>query len=128
MAIRDFYDQIIEMYSYIYYMQPPLMINQACWHEAKCQHVQHTGPTSVCALLFAMALRGQEDKLDRKDEDYYMVPIDTFLDYLKGNFKAAEVVESGKILKKDKHKNAGPHPASNSHNQNTQEFPGKRQV
>jgi hypothetical protein len=34
MAIRDFYDRVAEMYSYIYYMQPPSMNNQA-WYEAK---------------------------------------------------------------------------------------------
>jgi hypothetical protein len=34
MAIRDFYDRVVEMYSYIYYMQPPSMNNQA-WYEAK---------------------------------------------------------------------------------------------
>jgi hypothetical protein len=79
-----------------------------------------------------------QDKLDQKDEDYRMVSIETFLDYLyrietedkqeraekqrlkdslekKGNFKAAEAVESGKIPKKDRRK-SGP-SAGNSHNQ-----------
>jgi hypothetical protein len=66
-----------------------------------------------------------QDKLDQKDEDYRMVSNETFLDYLyrlevedrqeraekqklkesfekKGNLKAAEAVETGRILKKDK--------------------------
>jgi hypothetical protein len=65
-----------------------------------------------------------QDKLDQKDKDYHMVSNETFLDYLyhlemedkqeraekqrlkeslkkKGNFKAAEAVETGRIPKKD---------------------------
>jgi hypothetical protein len=66
-----------------------------------------------------------QDKLDQKDDDYRMVSNETFLVYLlcleienrqeradkqrlkeslvkKGNLKAAEAVESGRIPKKDK--------------------------
>jgi hypothetical protein len=34
MAINDFYNQVIEMYSFLYYLQPHSMNNQV-WYEAK---------------------------------------------------------------------------------------------
>jgi hypothetical protein len=34
MAVRDFNDQVVKVYSYLYYMQPPSMNNQA-WYQAK---------------------------------------------------------------------------------------------
>eukprot|EP00557_Chaetoceros_sp_GSL56_P012168 CAMPEP_0176484630 /NCGR_PEP_ID=MMETSP0200_2-20121128/4560_1 /TAXON_ID=947934 /ORGANISM="Chaetoceros sp., Strain GSL56" /LENGTH=472 /DNA_ID=CAMNT_0017881123 /DNA_START=218 /DNA_END=1637 /DNA_ORIENTATION=- len=128
MAIRDFYDRVIEMYSYTYYIQPPSMNNQA-WYEAKW---------SACSTIFSdrrmrTAIRNglprsMQDKLDQKDEDYRMVSTETFLDYLyrletedkqeraekqrlkeslekKGNHKAAEAVDPG-LEKKGNHKAA----------------------
>jgi len=83
MAIREFYDRVMEMYSYLYYMQPPLMNNQV-WHEAKwatltaniCEEHIHT---AICngSLPWSM-----QDKLDQKDKDYRMVSNEAFLDYL----------------------------------------------
>jgi hypothetical protein len=111
MVIRDFYDQVIEMYSFLYYLQQPSMNNQA-WYQAKWH-------------MFNGLPRSMQDKLDQKDEDYHMGSNETFLGYLyhleiedrqeraekqrlkesfekKGNLKAAEAVETGRIPKKDK--------------------------
>jgi hypothetical protein len=82
MAIRDFYDRVVEMYSYVYYMQPPSMNNQV-WYEAKWS----TCSTQMSEERMRTAVRNglprsMQDKLDQKDEDYCMVSIETFLDYL----------------------------------------------
>jgi hypothetical protein len=121
MAIRNFYGRVIEMYSYIYYLQPPLMNQQAKWH------ILCTRPSEerICTAIRNGLPRSMQDKLDQKDEDYRMVSNETFLNYLyrlevedrqeradkqrlkesfekKRNLKAAEAVETGRILKKDK--------------------------
>jgi hypothetical protein len=125
MAIRDFYDRVIEMYTYINYMQPPSMNNQA-WHEAKWHMTStHFSEERIRTAIRNGLPRAMQDKLDQKDEDYRMVSNETFLDYLyrletedkqeraekqrlkesfekKGNLKAAEAVETGRIPKKDK--------------------------
>jgi hypothetical protein len=54
MAIRDFYDQVVKMYSFIYYMQPPLMNNQA-WYETKW-HTLSALPSEEC-IRVAIALQ-----------------------------------------------------------------------
>jgi hypothetical protein len=83
MAIRDFYDRVLEIYSYLHYMQPPSMNNQA-WHEAKW-YMLYNQPTEE-RLWVAMIRNGlpklMQDKLDQKDEDYRMVSNEAFLDYL----------------------------------------------
>ena len=82
MAIREFYDRVMEMYSYLYYMQPPSMNNQA-WHEAKW----FTLTANISEDLMRTAIcdglpRSMQDMLDQKDEDYRMVSNETILDYL----------------------------------------------
>ena len=125
MAIRDFYDRVVEMYTYIHYMQPPSMNNQA-WYDAKWSDLSLIIPEVRVRTAIRNGLpRSMQDKLDQKDEDYRMVSNETFLDYLyrletedkqekaekqrlreslekKGNLKAAEAVETGRIPKKDK--------------------------
>jgi hypothetical protein len=82
MAIRDFYKQVIKMYSCLHYMQLPSMNNQA-WYEAKW-HTLYNQPTdehlrvAICNGL----PKSMQDKLDQKDKDYQMVSNETFLDYL----------------------------------------------
>jgi hypothetical protein len=82
MAIRDFYDQVIEMYSYLYDIQPPLMNNQA-QYQAKW-HVIYALPDGerICIAIRNGLPRSMQDKLDQKDEDYRMVDNETFLNYL----------------------------------------------
>jgi hypothetical protein len=125
MAMRDFYDRVVEMYSFIYYLQPPSMNNQA-WYEARWHTLTALPSEERIRVAIRNGLpRSMQDKLDQKDEDYRMVSNETFLDYLyrleiedqqeraekqrlreslekKGNLKAAEAVESGRIPKKDK--------------------------
>jgi hypothetical protein len=119
-------------------MQPPSMNNQV-WYEAKWSTCVTSIMSEECVrtAVWNGLPRSMQDKLDQKDEDYRMVvSVETFLDYLhrldaedkqerakkqrlrdslekKGNFKAAEMVESGKIPKKDKRKSGLP--AGNSH-------------
>jgi hypothetical protein len=83
MAIRDFYDRVIEMYSLLYYQQPPSMNNQA-WYQAKW-HMTAVLPTKeerMCVAICNGLPRSMQDKVDQKDEDYHMVSNETFLDYL----------------------------------------------
>jgi hypothetical protein len=119
MAIRDFYNLVIEIYSYLYYMQRPLMNNQA-WYQAKWHAIYAIPDKEHIRVAIRNGLpRSMQDKLDQKDEDYRMVDNETFLDYLyrlemeddrqeraekqrlkeslerKGNLKAAEAVETG---------------------------------
>mmetsp|Transcript_17197 Transcript_17197/g.32552 ORF Transcript_17197/g.32552 Transcript_17197/m.32552 type:complete len:470 (+) Transcript_17197:1371-2780(+) len=125
MLIRDFYDRVNEMYSYAYYIQPPSMNNQL-WYEADWNALgeQYTEARIRTAIRNGLP-RAMQEKLDQKDEDYRQVSTETFLDYLhrletedkqeraekqrlkesfekKGNLKAAEAVETGKIPRKDK--------------------------
>jgi hypothetical protein len=82
MVIRDFYNQVAEMYSYIYYMQPPLMNNQA-WYEVKWPAcVPSISEECMCMAIRNGLPRSMQDKLDQKDKDYRMVSVETFLDYL----------------------------------------------
>jgi hypothetical protein len=70
MAIRDFYDQVVKMYYYVFYMQPPLMNNQA-WHEAKWSAcTAHWSKERMCtAVCNGLLPRSMPDKLDQKDKD-----------------------------------------------------------
>jgi hypothetical protein len=73
MAIREFYDRVMEMYSYLYYMQPPSMNNQA-WHEAKWSTLSANISEDRMRTAIRNGLpRSKQDKLDQKDEDYHMV-------------------------------------------------------
>lgn len=80
MAIRDFYDCVLEMYSYLHYMQLPSMNNQA-WYEAKWHMLYNRPIEERLHVAIRNGLpRSMQDKLDQKDEDYRMVNNETFLD------------------------------------------------
>jgi hypothetical protein len=137
MAIRDFYDQVVKMYSFIYYLQLPLMNNQV-WYEAKWHTLSALPSEERIRVAICNGLpRSMQDKLDPKEDDYRMVSNETFLDYLcrleiedrqeradkqrlkeslkkKGNLKAAEAVETGHIPKKDKKRQSNASEKSSS--------------
>jgi hypothetical protein len=82
MAIRDFYNRVIEMYSFLYYLQPPSMNNQT-WYLAKCHMLTALPTEERIRIAICNGLpRSMQDKLDQKDEDYRMVSNKTFLDYI----------------------------------------------
>jgi hypothetical protein len=70
------------MYSFLVYLQPPLMNNQV-WYQAKW-HAICTLPSEepIRTAIRNGLPRSMQDKLDQKDEDYCMVSNKTFLDYL----------------------------------------------
>jgi hypothetical protein len=127
MAMRDFYNQIIKMYSYLHYMQPPSMNNQA-WYQAKWHAIYALPDEEHIRVVIGNGLpRSMQDKLDQKDKNYCMVSDEIVLNYLycletedrqerakkqrlkesfekKGNLKAAEPVKTGgHIPKKGRH-------------------------
>jgi hypothetical protein len=63
-------------------MQPPSMNNQA-WYEAKWSAcVPSISEERMRTAVRNGLPRSMQDKLDQKDEDYRMVSVETFLDYL----------------------------------------------
>ena len=82
MTIRDFYDHVNEMYSYIYYIQLHSINNQVCY-EAKWHLCSTLVPKeNVCMAIHNALPTSMQDMHNHKDEDYCMVTTKNFLNYL----------------------------------------------